>query len=132
MDGEHTQHHSSQTSSLKQEGDFFPSLPRYFNSCTSTPRYLLPCNTWLKCCQTLHVCFMHLQTCRGSPRAQGPDLACAGTLCRTTLLQTGECCTSPASKALVGFASLIATQRLHCLLRQVWLKKSFMSFTQFS
>lgn len=32
-------------------------------------------------------------------------------------------CTSPASKTLVGFASLIASQSLHHLLRQVWLKK---------
>lgn len=71
---ENTHHHFSQIPSLKQEGDFFPSLPRDHNPCTSATRYLLQCSTRLKCCQTPHVCFMREQTCRGSPQAQGSNL----------------------------------------------------------
>ena len=106
MDGEPTQHyHFSQIPLLEWEGGFFLSLPGHCNSSTSTLRYLLQRNTWLKHCQTPYACLTSEQTLGGScPEPGGPNLGSPHPskephgmgriefLGRKALLQTGGSC----------------------------------------
>lgn len=141
MDGEHTHTVFLPDLIIETGGRLFPKPPKALQSLHFQSTSLAAVQCMAKVLPDTP-CVLHtsanLQRLSPEPRVliwAAPALvrnlmACRGILCRTTLLQTGESCTSPASKTLVGFAFLIATQSLHHLLRQVWLKKPFMSFTQ--